>query len=174
LSRSLAIRIPLATLLSPLAAAFCVAILLSGWFSVDQLSRGTAQAGKTAEMFFQGIVAFTMLGAIFAGPFTIAFALLTQPPLMWAYGRLGRPSLPLHLLISAALGPPLFLVLFPMMDGGPSGVHPPLTFAGDPIPDHGERLMMPLAIGVTGGGAVGLVWHLLVLSGLSRRKASNG
>jgi len=167
MSRGLAIRIPLATLLSPPAAAFFVAILLSGWFAAEQPGGPAPGPGGALGRFFYGVEAFTLLGTIFVGPFTIAFALLTQLPLLWAYRRFGRPPLPAHLLVSAALGVPLFLTLFPsMLSGGAWGI-------GFPSPASAETLAMPVAMGATGGAAVGLVWHLLVLKGLSRRGASN-
>jgi hypothetical protein len=169
----LAIRILLATLLSPLAAAFCVAILLSGWLTVEDLSRGVERNSSALDFFFQGIALFTMLGIVVAGLFTIAFALLTQLPLIWANRRFGRPYMLLHLLISAAMGPPLFLGYFALLASeGPERVEPSHPLARSPAPPQNRDLAMVLAIGATGGAAVGLVWHLLVLGGVSRGPGS--
>jgi hypothetical protein len=175
LNRRLAIRIPLATLLSPPTAALCVAVLLSGWFWVERLSRGAEVTGATLGMFVEPVILFTMLGTVLFGPFTIAFALLTQFPLLLAYSRFGRPSSLLHLLVSAALGPPLLLGYFALLASmGPQRVELTHPLARSPDYLGGSGDLMLLAVGAAGGAAVGLVWESLVLGGLSRRNASNG
>jgi D-alanyl-lipoteichoic acid acyltransferase DltB (MBOAT superfamily) len=154
LRRTEIVRGILATLLSPIAAAFFVAVPLTIIASAVELSRGRLDV---AVQVVPGVLLITFFGIAYAGLFSVLFAVVTQVPLAWIYSRIRPLRALVHVGVSALLGALFFPIAFPFVDRIQGGIWNEIHFA------YGPDLAFAIGIGLIGGAAVGLIWYQLLL-----------